>query len=459
MREETDFLGTLEVPADRYYGIETQRAILNFPITGTPISAMPELLTALAWIKEAAASVNERAGELAPEKAEAIRLACQEIAAGLHADQFPVDVLQGGAGTSTNMNMNEVVANLALEKLGHARARYDVIHPKDHVNRCQSTNDAYATAVRICIVLVNRNLTAAVRRCVEAFETRAESYGDVPKLGRTQLQDAVPMTVGAELCAFATALEEDIVRFQELEPLLLETNLGGTAIGTGIGASAYYAEHIVDELARLSSLPVTASRNRVEASWDTGVFVMATGVLKRLAAKLSKIANDLRLLSSGPMGGLGELRLPQVQPGSSIMPGKVNPVIPEVVNQACYRAFGADTVVTFAAEAGQLQLNAMEPVMLWSIYEATTGLTAAVGTLIDRCILELDVDAARCRELLDASPARVTSLAPIIGYAAAAEVAIRMVEHRETFTDALRAVADADTAVRTKLRANGNSFD
>ncbi len=439
-RTECDFLGSLEVPADCYYGIETQRAILNFPITGVPISAMPELLTAFAWIKEAAATTNFLAGSLTRERATAIRQVCREILAGQHRDQFPVDVIQGGGGTSTNMNVNEVIANRALEILGYPLGAYEFLHPKDHVNRCQSTNDVYATAIRLTVVQINQRLARAIRRCVSAFEERAEAFDAVPKLGRTQLQDAVPMTVGDELHGFAAALAEDIERIEEMKPLFLEVNLGGTAIGTGVGVSEYYDAHILTALEETSGLPVTRAGNRIEATWDTGIFVFYSGLLKRLATKLSKIANDLRLLASGPMGGIGELRLPQVQPGSSIMPGKVNPVIPEVMNQACFRVFGADTTVTFAAESGQLQLNVMEPLIIWSIHDAASSLISAIGTLVDNCVTGLEVDLERCAQNLNASPARATLIASEVGYGRAAEVALYMVQKRMSFEEALRAV-------------------
>ncbi len=438
LRSEEDFLGKLDVPADRYFGIETQRAVTNFPITGIPISSMPELLSAFAWIKSAAATVNRKAGDLSASKAEAISQVCLEICDGELSDHFPVDVVQGGAGTSTNMNVNEVIANRGLEIMGRSRGDYAFLHPKDDVNRCQSTNDVYATAARLALVQVNRALIAELRVCAAAFGERALQFADVPKLGRTQLQDAVRMSVGQELAGFAETLSEDVERLGEIEKHLLDICLGGTAIGTGIGVSDYYEKNIVGVLREVSGFPVVQTRNRIEATWDTGVFVLYSGLLKRLATKLGKIANDLRLLSSGPAGGLGELRLPAVQPGSSIMPGKVNPVIPEVVNQTCYRVFGADTTVTFAAEAGQLQLNAMGPVIVWTLYDATSCLTSAVRTLVENCIDGIAVDRERCRATLASSSARATLLAEDVGYNAAASVAMNMTEHRMTFEDALR---------------------
>ena len=457
VRIETDFLGSVEIPADRYFGIETQRALRNFPITGIPISEMPELLSAFACIKKAAATANRRAGDLSPPKAAAISRACVEICDGRHRDHFPVDVVQGGAGTSTNMNVNEVIANRGLEILGRPRGEYASLHPKDDVNKCQSTNDVYSTAARLALVRTNRALASELRACVSAFEERARQFADVPKLGRTQLQDAVPMTLGQELAGFAETLAEDVERLGEIERHFLDVCLGGTAIGTGIGVSEYYEKNIVGILRETSGLPVKRTRNRVEATWDSGVFVLYSGLLKRLATKLSKIANDLRLLSSGPAGGIAELRLPAAQPGSSIMPGKVNPVIPEVMNQACFRVFGADTTVTFAAEAGQLQLNAMSPVIVWTIYEASSCLKSAIGTLVENCIDGLSPDRERCRETLASSSARVTLLAEDVGYNAAASVAVNMTRNGLSFEEAVRReLPDRASELLRNVRYRGN---
>lgn len=429
-RVEHDFLGDVHVPSASYIGPETMRAIQNFPITGIAISQMPELITALAWIKKAAAKTNFEAGDLPPAKAEAIIAACNEIIAGQHHKEFCIDVIQGGAGTSTNMNANEVIANRALEIVGHRRGDYHHLHPKDDVNKCQSTNDVYASAIRLTIVQVNKKLCAATRKCVQAFTEKAKEFDHIPKLGRTQLQDAVPMTVGQEMQAFADALAEDITRIEDMQKLFLEVNMGGTAIGTAAGVSHYYLDNIIPNLRKTCDLDLTPSANRIEASWDTGIFVFYSGLLKRLATKLSKISNDLRLLSSGPLGGIGELILPQKQPGSSIMPGKVNPVIPEVMNQICFRVFGADTTVTFAAESGQLQLNAMEPVIIWSIYDSCTSLIAGMDTLVENCIKDIKVDEARIAALLNGGTARVTELMPHVGYAVATEIAQYIIQYR-----------------------------
>jgi len=429
-RIEHDFLGDVRVPTESYAGAETMRAIRNFPITGIAISQMPELIIALAWIKKAAAKTNFEADDLTAKQAKAIMAACDEIIAGQHHTEFCIDVIQGGAGTSTNMNANEVIANRALEIMGHERGDYQYLHPKDDVNKCQSTNDVYASAIRLTIVQVNKQLCAATKKCVEAFATKAEQFAHIPKLGRTQLQDAVPMTVGQEMQAFADALAEDISRIEDMQKLFLEVNIGGTAIGTAVGVSRHYLDNIIPNLQQTCNLELTPSANKIEASWDTGIFVFYSGLLKRLATKLSKISNDLRLLSSGPLGGIGELILPQKQPGSSIMPGKVNPVIPEVMNQICFRVFGADTTVTFAAESGQLQLNAMEPVIIWSIYDSCTSIIAGMDTLVTNCINDLQVDEARVADLLNSGTARVTELMPHVGYAAATKIAQYIIEHR-----------------------------
>jgi aspartate ammonia-lyase len=423
VRIEHDPLGEVAVPNDRYFGPQTARAVSNFNISGRIIGQMPELIVALAWVKKAAARTNQTCGLLSADLALAICHACDELLDGRLHDEFVVDILQGGAGTSTNMNANEVIANRALEFMGHKRGRYDIIHPNDHVNRNQSTNDAYATAVRLTVHQLCGQLETAIAQLAGAFGERADLYRDAPKLGRTQLQDAVPMSAGEELQAFANTLAEDIDRIRELKRLFLEINLGGTAIGTGAGADSTYQQAIVAALADVSGLPVTSAFDRIEATWDMGAFLLFSGMLKRLAVKLSKICNDLRLLSSGPVGGLGELRLPAQQPGSSLMPGKVNPVIPEAVNQVCFRVIGGDTAITFAAEAGQLQLNAMEPLILATLHESCSLLVAAMDTLTANCVQGLSVEVDRCRQTLDASTALAVQLVATTGYERAAEIA------------------------------------
>jgi len=423
VRIEHDSLGEKAVPEAAYWGVQTARAVENFPITGVNLAHYPALLRALAMVKMAAARANSALGKLSAEKAGAIVAAAQEVIDGKLHDQFPVDVIQGGAGTSTNMNMNEVLANRGLELMGHARGDYHALHPNDDVNLSQSTNDTYPTAVRLSVLLSCGELAAALAELAGAFERKSAETAAVVKLGRTQMQDAVPMTLGQELGAFATTIREDIERLREAQRLLQEVNLGGTAIGTRINADPAYGPAAIAELATISGFPLVQSSNLVEASWDMGGFVMFSGVLKRVATKLSKIANDLRLLSSGPRGGIGEIALPAVQPGSSIMPGKINPVIPEVVNQVCFQVIGNDLAVTMAAEAGQLQLNAFEPLIAHNIHSSLMLLTNAVAVFTARCVAGLIPRPAECARHLEASVGAVTALVPLIGYEAAAQLA------------------------------------
>ncbi|MFB6437119.1 aspartate ammonia-lyase [Streptomyces sp. NPDC056411] len=423
-RREHDLLGDREIPADAYWGVHTLRAAENFPITGTPISAYPHLINALAAVKEAAARANQDLGLLDTARADAIAAACREIREDgrLH-DQFIVDVVQGGAGTSTNMNANEVIANRALELLGHAKGDYRHLHPNEHVNLSQSTNDAYPTAVKVATVIAVRELLDAMGVLREAFAAKAEEFRDVLKMGRTQLQDAVPMTLGQEFSAYAVMLEEDQSRLAEAVLLIHEINLGATAIGTGLNAPKGYAEAARGHLAALTGLPLVTAANLVEATQDCGAFVQVSGVLKRIAVKLSKSCNDLRLLSSGPRAGLGEINLPPVQAGSSIMPGKVNPVIPEVVNQVAFEVIGNDVTITMAAEAGQLQLNAFEPVIMHSLSASITHLGAACRTLAERCVAGITANTAALRASVESSIGLVTALNPHIGYTAATAIA------------------------------------
>jgi aspartate ammonia-lyase len=422
-RREFDSLGEVNVPAGALWGAQTERARCNFRISGITIDRFPHLISALAMTKKAAARANARLGVLAHEKFEAICAACDEIIEGKHREAFPLDAIQGGAGTSVNMNANEVVANLANERLGGLRGAYAPINPNDDVNRSQSTNDVYPTAVRLSLILAHADLEAAIAALADSFDERARAFAETVKLGRTQLQDAVPMTLGQEFAAFAAVLREDVTRLREMLPLLGEVNLGGTAIGTGLNTPQGYSELAIAELSEISGHRLTRAANLIEASWDMGAFVLFSGMLKRLATKLSKISNDLRLLSSGPRGGLGEIRLPAAQPGSSIMPGKVNPVIPEVVNQVCFQVIGNDLAVTFAAEAGQLQLNAMEPLIAFNLHFSIQMLRAALKVLDEDCVQGVEADAARSREHLEASVGTVTALVPLIGYGPSAELA------------------------------------
>ncbi len=422
-RTEHDLLGDKDVPADAYWGVHTARACENFPITGTPIAVYPHLVAALAAVKAAAARANAELGLLPPQIAEAIDTACTEIRSGALRDQFVVDVIQGGAGTSTNMNANEVIANRALELLGHTKGDYAHLHPNEHVNLSQSTNDAYPTAVNIATITAVRELAEAMSGLQQAFAAKADAFSDVLKMGRTQLQDAVPMTLGQEFGTYAVMLGEDRLRLQEAVTLLHEVNLGATAIGTGLNTAPGYAAAACRHLVEVTGLPLQTSPDLVEATQDCGAFVHLSGVLKRIAVKLSKICNDLRLLSSGPRAGFNEINLPPVQAGSSIMPGKINPVVPEVVNQVAFEVIGNDVTVTMAAEAGQLQLNAFEPIILHSLGESITHLTAACRVLADRCVKGITANPDVTRGFVDNSIGLATALNPAIGYAAATEIA------------------------------------
>ena len=422
-RIEKDLLGPIALPADAYYGPQTARGIGNFPISGIRINHFPTFIKSLAFVKMAAARANATLGDLDRGKADLICRVCEEIAAGRHLDEFPLDVFQGGAGTSTNMNVNEVIANRGLELAGLPRGRYDALHPNNDVNLSQSTNDVYPTAIRLAILLSHGTLRHALEQLADAFETKAEEFVDVIKLGRTQLQDAVPMTLGQEFRAFATTLREDVARLGEIAAFLHEVNLGGTAIGTGINTNPDYRPAVVAELRAITGLPVVPVGDMIEASWDTGAFVLYSGMLKRTATKLSKICNDLRLLSSGPRGGLNEINLPPLQAGSSIMPGKVNPVVPEVVNQVAFQIIGYDLTITLAAEAGQLQLNVMEPVIAYNILHSLELLTNAVEVLRGKCVVGITANREACRRHLEVSTAGATALSLAIGYERASELA------------------------------------
>ena len=423
VRTEHDLLGDRVVPADAYYGIHTLRALENFPITGTAISIYPDLVSALACVKQAAAIANCELGLIDDRRSVAIRLACEEIREGKLHDEFVVDVIQGGAGTSSNMNANEVICNRALERLGYQKGSYEYLHPLDHVNLSQSTNDVYPTAIKLALQFGIKRLREEMVTLRKAFASKALEFDEVLKVGRTQLQDAVPMTLGQEFSTYAVMLGEDEQRLSEAADLIREINLGATAIGTGINAHPDYAPLVTTRLSEVSGVPFVTSPNLIEATQDAGAFVQLSGVLKRIAVKLSKTCNDLRLLSSGPRAGIGEIALPAVQAGSSIMPGKVNPVIPEVVNQIAFEVIGNDMTVTMAAEAGQLQLNAFEPIIAHSLFKSLYHLAAGCRTLADRCVNGITANRERARRLLDESTALVTALSPILGYARSTEIA------------------------------------
>jgi len=422
-RQEKDLLGYRDIPAGAYWGVQTLRAVENFPITGLTIASHPNLIKGLAAVKRACAEANVELGMLAPTKASAIVEACTRIMNGELHNQFIVDVIQGGAGTSTNMNANEVIANLALETLGHAHGSYSVINPNDHVNRSQSTNDVYPTALKIALLYSLEDLDRALAYLHDAFEVKANEFYHVLKMGRTQLQDAVPMTLGQEFGAFAMMITEDRMRLAEVSKLLTEINLGATAIGTGINAPQGYAALAAAKLSAITGFQVSTAEDLVEATQDVGSLVQMSGTLKRVAVKLSKMCNDLRLLSSGPRAGLGEINLPAMQAGSSIMPGKVNPVIPEVVSQVSYEVIGNDVAITMAAEAGQLQLNAFEPLIFHKLDSGINHLAAACMTLADRCVSGITANVDRMRDLVEHSIGLATALNPILGYSVASGIA------------------------------------
>ena len=422
-RTEHDLLGERDVPADVYYGIHTLRAMENFPISGISIQTYPRLIQSLACVKQACALANRDLGLLSKKRAAAIARACREIRAGKLNDQFVVDVIQGGAGTSTNMNINEVIANRALEILGFERGNYAEMQPLEHVNLGQSTNDVYPTAVKVALRIEIDDLIQAMETLRCDFDAKAREFADLLKIGRTQLQDAVPMTLGQEFSTYTVMLMEDQQRLREAALLIQEINLGATAIGTGINAPPEYAPLARGYLSELTGFEFMTAANLVEATQDAGVFVQLSGVLKRVAVKLSKVCNDLRLLSSGPRAGLGEINLPPVQAGSTIMPGKVNPVIPEVVNQIAFQVIGNDVTVSFAAEAGQLQLNAFEPIIAHNLFNSMILLRQGCRTLAERCVRGITANRDRLADIVSHSIGIVTALNPYIGYENASKVA------------------------------------
>jgi aspartate ammonia-lyase len=437
-RTEHDLLGDLEVPADAYYGVQTARALENFKISGVELRLYPNFIKGLAMVKLAAARANHDTGQFSKEILEGIEGACQEIIAGKLHDEFRLDVLQGGAGTSTNMNANEVIANRALELMGHKKGEYKYCDPHDHVNRSQSTNDSYPTSMHIGMALGNVEIINAFNKLIAAFRAKAKEFSQIVKMGRTQLQDAVPMTLGQEFTAFANTLADEVESLKNIQRVMYEVSMGGTAIGTGLNAPKGYAEKCAAHLANITGFPIRLANDLIEATQDTQAFVHYSSVLKSLAIKLAKVGNDLRLLSSGPRCGLHEINLPATQPGSSIMPGKVNPVIPEVTNMVAYRVIGNDLVVTMSAEAGQLQLNAFEPVIAACIFEAQTLFTNAARTLTDHCVVGITANADVCQHYLESSIGTVTALNPVIGYDRSTELAAEALETGEGILELVR---------------------
>jgi aspartate ammonia-lyase len=422
-RKEHDLLGFRDVPFEFYYGVQTLRARENFNITGVQLNFYPTMIKALAMVKWGAAKANHELGLLNEPITDAITEACMRVYNGRYHKHFVVDMVQGGAGTSTNMNANEVIANIALEILGYKKGEYKYCHPNNHVNLSQSTNDAYPTSAKIALINSTKSLVSVLTSLIEAFKIKAQEFAHIIKMGRTQLQDAVPMTLGQEFKAYATTLTEEIDRLTENANLFSEINMGATAIGTGINSDPEYSQTVLKYLREITGLDLKIASDLVEATSDTGSFVMYSAALKRLAIKLSKISNDLRLLSSGPRAGFNEINLPPMQPGSSIMPGKVNPVIPEVVNQIAFKVIGNDLTVSIAAEAGQLELNVMEPVIVYSLLESIEMLKNGMKVLQYKAIEGITANEEVCRRSVMNSIGLVTALNPHIGYEASSEVA------------------------------------
>ena len=434
-RVESDLLGELKVPADALYGVQTQRGIKNYHISRKKMSWYPDFIIAIAYVKLAAVETNHTLGVINDEIAGAISQACRELIDGQHHENFPIDMMQGGAGTSVNMNANEVIANRALEIMGYEKGDYQHCYPNDHCNCGQSTNDVYPTTIRLALIRMNKSLIAALNGLISAFRYKGDEFADCIKMGRTQLQDAVPMTSGQEFNAYANNLEEEILNLERNVKLLHEINMGGTAIGTGLNAVPGFAKLCAANLSKLTGEAFVSASDLVEATPDTGAYVSYSSALKRLAIKLSKICNDLRLMASGPRCGLNEINLPPKAPGSSIMPGKVNPVIPEVVNQVCFKVIGNDVTVSFAAEAGQLQLNVMEPVITSALFESLIWLKNAIETLTEECVLGITVNKERCLEMVKNSIGIVTALNPYIGYKTSTKVAKEALETNRSVYD------------------------
>ena len=434
-RTESDLIGSREVPESALYGVQTLRGIENFRISKFHLNEYPLFIQALAITKMGAAVANRELDLLTEEQTDAILKACKEILEGKHHDQFPVDMIQGGAGTTTNMNANEVIANRALELMGHARGEYQYCSPNDHVNRSQSTNDAYPTAIHIGLYYTHLKLVKHFATLIEAFRKKGAEFAHIIKMGRTQLEDAVPMTLGQTFNGFASILEHELKNLDFAAQDFLTVNMGATAIGTGITAEPEYAEKCIAALRKITGLDIKLADDLIGATSDTSCMVGYSSAMRRVAVKMNKICNDLRLLASGPRCGLGEINLPAMQPGSSIMPGKVNPVIPEVMNQICYRIIGNDLTVTFAAEAGQLQLNVMEPVMVHAIFSSIKMMQKGMDRLRILCVEGITANADRCREMVLNSIGIVTALNPTLGYENSSRIAKRALKENRSVYD------------------------
>lgn len=435
-RKETDSIGVKDVPKEAYYGVQSLRAAENFRITGLHIH--PEMIRSMADIKEAAALTNYENGELDEAIEKAVICACREMKEGKFDEEIIVDPIQGGAGTSLNMNINEVLANRAIELLGGTKGDYTRVHPNDHVNKSQSTNDVFPTAGKITVLKLLQKTEKELRKLCNALDEKAKEFDPVIKMGRTELQDAVPIRLGQEFAAYAAAVKRDTRRMEQAMKEMQTVNLGGTAIGTGINASAGYIKKIVHNLELVTGLDLSQNEDLIDGTANLDSFVAVSGSVKACAATLSKIASDLRLMSSGPRTGLGEIILPGKQNGSSIMPGKINPVIPEVVNQVAYHIFGNDVTVTAAAEAGQLELNAFEPVIFYNLFQEVDMLGYAASTFTDNCIVGIQADSVRCMELLNSSVGTVTAISPCVGYAKASEIAKKALREKKSIRDLIQ---------------------
>ena len=423
-RTEKDLLGYKEIPSHCYYGVQTLRALENFNLSQSKLNHFPIFIKALAMVKSACAHANFKLNKLEENKNNAIQFACQQLLNDLHHDQFPIDMIQGGAGTSTNMNINEVIANIGLEYLEHAKGEYQYLHPNNDVNMSQSTNDVYPTAIKVGLIAAIAQLNTPFEQLIQSFKFKSDEFSDILKMGRTQLQDAVPMTLGQEFGAFANTLQNDLNKLNQIMPDALSVvNLGGTAIGTGINTEAQYREYAIASLSEITQRNISSAPDLIEATSDMGDFVLLSSLLKRTATKLSKIANDLRLLSSGPRTGLNEIHLEARQPGSSIMPGKVNPVIPEAMNLVCYQVIANDLAITLAAEAGQLQLNAMEPLIAFKLFESIELLGKAMQMFQLKCIENIRANTAHCKQLVENSIGIITALNPYLGYETTTRIA------------------------------------
>lgn len=425
-RKESDSLGEMDIAKDAYYGIHAKRAEENFPITG--LAADPEMIRGIGEVKKAAAITNGQVGTLSKKRAEAIGQAADKLIAGQHQDQFIVDPIQGGAGTSHNMNANEVIANLAIEILGGELGDYSIVHPNDHVNFGQSTNDAYPTAGKIAVYRYLVKVKNQLEKLVESLESKAQELDPFIKMGRTQLQDAIPIRLGQEFAAYGEVLKRDLTRIDSALETISSVNMGATAIGTGLNANSKYVENIVENLREVTGLDLKQATNLIDGTQNQDALVYTSSILKTLAVSLSKISNDIRLMSSGPRTGFGEINIPAVQAGSSIMPGKVNPVIPEVVSQVAFSVIGNDMTISMAAEGGQLQLNAFEPVMFYKLFESMKSLEGAMETLRVNCIDGITANKERMEELVHGSVGTITAIVPHIGYNAAAKVAKEALE-------------------------------